>query len=60
MDCIRLFRVFESWAKEVGARRLAVGHLVNLMPVSFEKFYARMGYVKNEMHWMKNSGEPDR
>lgn len=52
-DCLRLFRSFEAWAVEIGAKRLAVGHLARLMPRSFEKFYRRLGYELNEMHYMK-------
>lgn len=50
---IRLFNAFESWALQIGAKRLSVGHLAKLMPDKFEKFYQRRGYELNELNFFK-------
>jgi GNAT superfamily N-acetyltransferase len=51
---LKLFRAFEDWAGQIGAKRLSVGHLARLKPEKFEKFYRRRGYELNEVNWFKS------
>jgi GNAT superfamily N-acetyltransferase len=50
---MRMFRAFEDWASQIGAKRLSVGNLARLMPEKFEKFYRRRGYEFNEVNFTK-------
>jgi GNAT superfamily N-acetyltransferase len=52
-DGLRLFAAFEDWARQIGAKRLSVGHLARLLPEKFQRFYARRGYAFNELNYMK-------
>lgn len=50
---IRLFIAFENWAKERGAKRIAMIHLQSLAPEALERLYFRKGYRKTESHYFK-------
>lgn len=50
---IRLFRAFESWAKERGCNRLRMGYLVDSMPEKVAGFYERMGLDREEVIYSK-------
>jgi GNAT superfamily N-acetyltransferase len=50
---LRLFKAFEDWAFQIGAKRLSVGHLARFMNDKFQKFYLRRGYQFNEMNYTK-------
>jgi hypothetical protein len=48
-----LYHGFEQWAREVGARRMVMVHLKDLMPEVLAKIYVRMGYKATETHYVK-------
>jgi hypothetical protein len=48
-----LFKAFEDWAFQIGAKRLSVGHLARFMNDKFQKFYLRHGYQFNEVNYTK-------
>ncbi len=50
---IRLFSAFEDWAKQRGAKRIAMIHLQSLAPEALERLYLRKGYRKIESHYFK-------
>lgn len=49
---IALLDAFEEWAKGMGAKRIVMVHLTNLMPESLGAFYRRRGYSPIEVHYM--------
>lgn len=51
---IRLLKQFEAWAKEQGAKRVAMIHLLQLSPKELEHLYIRLGYQPIEVNYIKN------
>lgn len=49
-----LLDAFEHWAKERGAKRISMVHLVSLMPAVLERVYKARGYRHIESHYMKD------
>lgn len=49
----RLLRAFEEIAKERGAKRLIMVHLLSLNADKLGKFYERMGYRATEVNFVK-------
>lgn len=50
---LRLLMQFEEWARGRGAKRLAMVHLLSLMPEKVGKLYERMGYTAVEVNYHK-------
>lgn len=50
---LRLLREFEKWAKERGARRVAMLHLLKLHPAEMNTLYKRLGYRPVEVNYIK-------
>lgn len=48
-----LFNIFESTAKEMGCKKLAMIHLADSYPDSLEAFYLKNGYKLLEKHYIK-------
>lgn len=44
---------FEQWAKEVGAKRIVMAHLLSSFPEALGAYYNRRGYVATEIHYVK-------
>jgi len=50
---IKLFKLFEEWAKENDCRRIAMIYLPFSMPDKLDRFYTKNGYKLLEMHYEK-------
>lgn len=50
---IRLYKAFESWAKEQGCEQIRMVHLSDSMPTKVANFYLRLGYELSEQHYLK-------
>jgi GNAT superfamily N-acetyltransferase len=50
---LRLYRLFERWAIERGARELRMVHLLDSQPEQLAKLYVRLGYTPAETHYSK-------
>lgn len=48
-----LLRAFEDWAREVGAKRVAMIHLLHLHPDKLKDLYERLGYHAVEISYIK-------
>ena len=53
-DGIRLYRTFENWARERGAKTLQMVHLSDSMPDKLKKFYLRSGFAEIETRYAKS------
>lgn len=49
----RLFQTFLHWAREVGAKKVQTGHVVNSIDVDLNDFYTRQGFRKLETIYVK-------
>lgn len=50
---LRLFSTFERWAKDIGAKRITMVHLMTASGESIGKLYSRKGYRLVEQRYMK-------
>lgn len=50
---VRLYRAFEQWARERGARSIQMVHLFDVMPEKVARFYLRSGFEPVEMRYSK-------
>lgn len=50
---MKLYRAFESWAKEKGCAEIQMIHLLDLMPEKLEKVYRHLGFVPVETRYSK-------
>jgi GNAT superfamily N-acetyltransferase len=50
---IKLFLTFEKWAKDIGAKRIVMAHLMNEDGHKLGKFYLRKGFKPVETHYSK-------
>lgn len=50
---IRLYGEFEKWARQNGASRIQMVHLLDLMPEKVEAFYRRAGFTPIETRYSK-------
>ena len=50
---IRLLKAFEEQAAKLGAKRIAMIHLLTINAPELEKLYQRMGYKAIEVHYLK-------
>lgn len=50
---MELFRNFESWGKDNGAKRILMVHLKDLMDERLKRLYLSMGYRELETHYVK-------
>lgn len=50
---IKLFRTFEGWAREIGAKRLIMAHLATSMPDSLKRFYERENFQLMDVTYVK-------
>lgn len=50
---VRLYRRFEQWAREQGAREIQMVHLFDSMPEKVAKFYLHSGFEPVEMRYVK-------
>ncbi|HSW48631.1 MAG TPA: GNAT family N-acetyltransferase [Bryobacteraceae bacterium] len=50
---LRLYRLFESWARERGCRQIRMVHLADLMPDKLDRVYRHLGFEPIEIHWAK-------
>lgn len=53
LESVRLFRMFEQTARERGAKRFIMVHLLALKADKLSKFYERMGYRAVEVNFVK-------
>lgn len=56
-DGLKLFRHFEKYAKECGAKQIAMIHLSDSYPEKLKRLYLRSGYKLVENHYIKYVGE---
>lgn len=49
----RLLKAFERWAREQGAKRMVMVHLLNLTPTELHNTYKRLGYRPVEVNYVK-------
>lgn len=52
-DGMRLYKAFEQWGKDSGAKQLRMVHLADSEPDRLRMLYGRLGYTPAEMHYMK-------
>lgn len=50
---VRLYRMFEDWARERGCAQIRMVHLLDLMPEKVARFYDRAGFKPLEVHYAK-------
>jgi GNAT superfamily N-acetyltransferase len=50
---VRLYRRFEQWAREQGAREIQMVHLFDSMPEKVARFYLHSGFEPVEMRYVK-------
>lgn len=50
---IRLYREFETWARDNGCQDLRMVHLMDSMPEELDRFYKRNGFEEMEIHYTK-------
>jgi GNAT superfamily N-acetyltransferase len=50
---LRLLLAFEEWARQMGAKRVAMIHLLSLQPERLASLYHRMGYAPMEVNYVK-------
>lgn len=50
---VRLFREFENWGRDKGARAIRMCHMVDSMPEKVAQFYENSGFHKIEVHYSK-------
>jgi GNAT superfamily N-acetyltransferase len=50
---IKLFKMFEQWAKDNQCARVAMIYLPFSMPEKLDRFYTKNGYTLLEMHYEK-------
>lgn len=51
---VRLYKLFEDWARERGCNQIRMGYLVDSMPSKVATFYERMGFKPLEVHYAKD------
>jgi GNAT superfamily N-acetyltransferase len=54
---LKLLPAYEAWAKEKGAKRCGMVHLLNLQPEILHKVFMRRGYQPIEVNYMKDLAE---
>lgn len=57
MGGVRLYKMFEDWARSKGCSQIRMGHLLDSMPEKVSKFYERMGFVAAEVNYFKSLKE---
>lgn len=50
---LKLIKAYEKWALEQKCKRIAIGHLQDLMPARLEKIYNKLGYKLAEKSYVK-------
>lgn len=50
---VRLYKMFETWAREKGAVSIQMVHLMDSMPEKLESFYKNLGYKPVEIRYTK-------
>lgn len=50
---VRLYRLFEQWARDRGCAQIRMVHLLDLMPEKVARFYDRAGFKPLEVHYAK-------
>lgn len=53
MESIKLLMVFELWARDVGAKRIMMAHLLSSMPEKLASYYEKRGYRPLEINYVK-------
>ncbi len=56
---VKLYRRFEQWARERGARQIQMVHLLDLMPGKVARFYLREGFMPIETRYAKALARKD-
>lgn len=51
---VALYRRFEAWARERGAARIMMVHLMDSMPEKVGRFYMAVGFAPVEIHYAKS------
>jgi len=51
---VKLYRAFESWAREHGCKLIRMVHLLDVMPEKVARFYKSVGFAPIEMHYQKD------
>ena len=57
---VALYRRFERWARERGAREIQMVHLFDSMPAKVARFYLRSGFEPVEMRYRKALGPQEK
>jgi GNAT superfamily N-acetyltransferase len=50
---LRLYKAFESWAREQGCSYIRMVHLLDSMPEKLNRVYERLGFQPVEVHFQK-------
>lgn len=50
---MKLYRMFEEWARGRGCKRIRMAHLTDLMPEKVHRVYERLGFEQIEVHYSK-------
>ena len=50
---LKMLVYFEKWAKEMGAKRIVMGHLLTNLPNALPEYYKRRGYSPTEIFYVK-------
>ena len=50
---LKLYRMFEAWAREQGATEIRMVHLMDSMPEKLSRVYHHLGFVPIETHYAK-------
>ena len=50
---VKLYNLFEQWARDEGCERMAMIYLPDSMPAKLDIFYRRKGYFLRECHYEK-------
>ncbi len=53
IESVRLLMTFEIWAREMGAKRVMMAHLLSSMPEKLAAYYERRGYRPLEINYIK-------
>lgn len=50
---LKLYKLFEDWAKERGCLEVRMVHLTDLFPEQLDRLYRRLGFEPAEVHYVK-------
>lgn len=53
IEGLKMIVHFENWAKQVGAKRVIMAHLLSSMPESLAAYYQRHGFIPVEVNYVK-------